>query len=122
MEDFRLKVFVAVVGNGGFTKAARSLGISQPAVSQNVSELERLIGSPLLERTRGEMVLTEKGKALYKYAERILYWYDRIDKEIIRETENAAETVEIRLADGSGYTVGSEDGSIVLTPLKNEKP
>ena len=36
-EDFRLKVFVTVVDEGSFTKAARVLDISQPAVSQNIS-------------------------------------------------------------------------------------
>ena len=40
MEDFRIKVFMAVVNEGSFTKAASSLGISQAAVSQNVAELE----------------------------------------------------------------------------------
>ena len=41
LEDFRLKVFLTVESEGSFTKAARNLGISQPAVSQNIAELER---------------------------------------------------------------------------------
>lgn len=40
-EDFRLKVFMAVAETGSFTKAAKSIGISQPAVSQNINALER---------------------------------------------------------------------------------
>ena len=43
LEDFRLKVFMAVRSEHSFTKAARSLGISQPAVSQNIAELEKEI-------------------------------------------------------------------------------
>ena len=39
-EDFRLKVFMAVAETGSFTKAAKSIGISQPAVSQNINALE----------------------------------------------------------------------------------
>ena len=42
MEDFRLKVFKAVVQEGSFTKAAKALGITQPAVSQNIAELEKV--------------------------------------------------------------------------------
>ena len=41
IEDSRLKVFLAVAREGSFTIAARKLGISQPAVSQNVAELEK---------------------------------------------------------------------------------
>ena len=43
-EDFRLKVFMAVATEGSFTKAAAVLGISQPAVSQNIAELEKSSG------------------------------------------------------------------------------
>ena len=39
-EDFRLNVFAKVAALGSFTAAARALGISQPAVSQHVAELE----------------------------------------------------------------------------------
>ena len=44
LQDFRLKVFMAVAEYGSFTKAAESLGVSQPAVSQNIAELERNLG------------------------------------------------------------------------------
>ena len=40
LEDFKIKVFVTVASTGSFTKAGELLGISQPAVSQNVAELE----------------------------------------------------------------------------------
>ena len=42
--DFRLKVFYTVAKSGSFSKAARELGITQPAVSQNIAELEQQIG------------------------------------------------------------------------------
>ena len=44
LEDFRLKVFATVAAEGSFTKAAAVLGVSQPAVSQNIAELEKLSG------------------------------------------------------------------------------
>ena len=53
-EDFRLKVFMAVAETGSFTKAAKSIGISQPAVSQNINALEKEIGTPLILRAKGE--------------------------------------------------------------------
>jgi len=41
LEDFRLKVFMAVAENRSFTKAAAVLRITQPAVSQNIADLKR---------------------------------------------------------------------------------
>ena len=72
MEDFRLKVFEAVAEEGSFTKAARALGITQPAVSQNIAELEKITGVRLFDRHRGEVVLTEQGRVFGEYAARIL--------------------------------------------------
>lgn len=74
-EDFRLKVFMSVAKSGSFTVAAKSLGISQPAVSQNISALEKELGVQLFLRARGEVSLTGEGMAFKEYAGKILYWY-----------------------------------------------
>ena len=79
LEDFRLRVFLEVAKTGSFTLAARTLGVSQPAVSQNITALEKLVGVRLLARTRGEAYLTAEGRAFKDYAEKILYWYDAAD-------------------------------------------
>lgn len=75
LEDFRLRVFMAVARTGSFTKAARLLGVSQPAVSQNVSSLEKETGVQLFLRAKGEVSLTSQGCVFKEYAERIQYWY-----------------------------------------------
>lgn len=72
MEDFRLKVFMAAADEGSFTKAAAVLGVTQPAVSQNIAELEKLTGVKFFERLRGEVVLTPQGHVFRKYAEAML--------------------------------------------------
>ena len=71
-EDFRLKVFVTVAREKSFTKAAESLSVSQPAVSQNIAELEKMTGARLFERQRGETVMTPAGEAFAVYAKRML--------------------------------------------------
>ena len=71
-EDFRLKVFIAVAQEGGFTKAADVLGVTQPAVSQNISELEKGLGFPLFRRLHKEVVLTPQGEVFLKHARRML--------------------------------------------------
>lgn len=75
LEDFRLKVFMTVAKEGSFTKAAAVLNISQPAVSQHVSELERTTGVKLFDRLHGEVKLTEPGKAFQFRAKEILDAY-----------------------------------------------
>ena len=78
-EDTKLKVFMAVAKSGSFTAAAREIGISQPAVSQNIAELEKGVGEPLFDRQRGAARLTDKGAAFKEYASRILHWYEAMD-------------------------------------------
>ena len=72
LEDFRLQVFMAVCRDRSFTKAAAELGVSQPAVSQNIAELERVVGMKLFERLRGEIALTGEGEVFKDYAEKLL--------------------------------------------------
>ncbi|WP_279502356.1 LysR family transcriptional regulator [Aeromonas veronii] len=65
-----LRIFYTVSSEGGFSNAATHLCISQPAVSKAVSELERQIGLPLLERGSGRsrkgIHLTEHGQVLFR--------------------------------------------------------
>ena len=74
--DFKLKVFMAVLEEQSFTKAARNLGISQPAVSQNIAELEKELGTELFSRSRGAVTPTSAGISFKEYASRILHWYE----------------------------------------------
>lgn len=61
LEDSKLKVFCVVAQELNFTKAAKILEISQPAVSQNISELEATLGVKLFNRGNGPMSLTPQG-------------------------------------------------------------
>lgn len=74
-EDFRLRIFLTVAQEGGFTRAASVLGITQPSVSQNIAELERLVGVKLFERQRTEVILTPAGRIFKEHAEKILTTY-----------------------------------------------
>ena len=78
-EDSRINIFLAVCEECSFTKAAKKLGVSQPAVSQNIAELERQTGAVLFERSRSRVALTEQGRVFRIFAERILQDYERLD-------------------------------------------
>ncbi len=68
----RLRVFVIVARTGGFSQAARALGLSQPSVSQAVALLEREVGESLFSRAGRAIHLTEAGRLLLPLAERVL--------------------------------------------------
>ena len=77
-EDAKLRTFVTAAETGNFTAAARQLGISQPAVSQQIDQLERLCGRELFVRGRGEVALTPAGETFLRHARRVLDGYGEI--------------------------------------------
>ena len=76
LEDQRLIIFEAVAREGSFTVAARKLGVSQPAVSQCVADLEKKTGARLFDRQRGAVTLTPQGETFRLFAARILKGYE----------------------------------------------
>ncbi len=67
-----MEAFATVVDQGGFTDAARKMGISKSAVSKHVSSLEARLGARLLNRTTRRVSPTEIGLAYYDRARRVL--------------------------------------------------
>ena len=67
-----LEVFCKAAELASFTKAAKALGMTQAAVSQHVRALEGELGVSLFHRRAGRVELSEAGKTLYGYAQRIL--------------------------------------------------
>lgn len=72
MDLFELEAFVAVVREGGFSKAAHTLFRTQPAVSQIIRRLEDEVGQPLFDRSSRRGVLTDAGRVLLEHAERLI--------------------------------------------------
>lgn len=72
LETVLLRVFVTSARAGSISRAAKVLGQSQPALSQQLRKLERSVGQPLLHRAATGVVLTTAGERLMPYAERIL--------------------------------------------------
>jgi DNA-binding transcriptional LysR family regulator len=66
----QLRTFLAVVEIGNISTAARSLNLTQPAASQQLRELERVLRVRLLERAAGKVQPTAAGVALFEPARR----------------------------------------------------
>lgn len=72
MELRQIQQFLAVVDHGGVNRAAESLYISQPSVSQSIRALERELGARLFHRTGGRLVLAAAGEVLVVQAREVV--------------------------------------------------
>jgi len=70
IETGDMAAFLAVVKEGSFGRAAASLMVSQPAISDRMARLERTVGAPLFIRSTRGVTLTAGGERLVPYAER----------------------------------------------------
>lgn len=82
MELKQLRAFLTVAETGNVTRAAEVLHLVQPAVSRQIRLLEEDIGTPLFDRERHGMVMTEAGQTLLGYARRAMLELDRARAEI----------------------------------------
>lgn len=72
MEIQQLRAFVKIVDCGSFTGAARSLHVTQAALSHAIKAMERRIGAPVLNRRSGPVTLTPAGRALLPHARAVV--------------------------------------------------
>ncbi|WP_121967140.1 LysR family transcriptional regulator [Myroides sp. N17-2] len=112
MFDFRLKVFYTVAKRGSFTKAAKELLISQPAVTKHIQEIESSYQTKLFVRDGMKIYLTEAGELLYTYAEEIFSIYRNLEFDI--HALNAKMDGSLRV--GASTTISQ----YVLPPLLAE--
>ncbi len=107
-----MEAFATVVDNGGFTDAARKMGISKSAVSKHVSSLEARLGARLLNRTTRRVSPTDIGLAYYDRARRVLT--DAGEADSLVTSMQSAPTGVLRLA------VPTDFGATHLSPLLGE--
>jgi DNA-binding transcriptional LysR family regulator len=108
VDERRLEVFVTVARRLSFSDAARSLRLSQPAVSQHVAALERELGAQLFERTTRRVRLTAAGAALLARSETLLREH--------AETRRAVAAAEGRIAGDLLVATSLTVGAYVLPP------
>ena len=82
MELYQLRSLVAVAETGNFTRASEKLNITQPALSQQIINLEKELCHKLLHRLGRKAVLTDPGRFFLERAQRIILEADNATKEI----------------------------------------
>jgi DNA-binding transcriptional LysR family regulator len=109
MQIESLKVFCDLTETESFTKAAQINEVTQSAVSQQISSLERAFKSLLIERSKKKFRLTREGQVLYEYSKQIISTYDSLQnrlqelKDIISGTIRVATIYSIGLHDLPPY-------------------
>lgn len=98
MELFQLRYFAAAARLGNFTRAAQMVHVSQPSLSLQIANLEKEVGAPLFTRHGRTVQLTDAGRTLQTYAERIL----RDEQEALRAVR---EVVGLQTGTLSLYTL-----------------
>src|SRR5690606_8618404 len=99
-----MKVFRRVVELEGPSAAARDLGLSNAAVSKNVSELEAELGVRLLTRTTRRSSVTEAGEAYYRRCVRVLEELDEARDEVAELANTPRGTLRITAPVSFGLT------------------
>ena len=110
IEDFRIRVFLTVVSEGGFKKAADVLGISQSAVSQRIADLEKDLGVKLFTRNRlvGSVSSADTQTAL--------------DQKETRPYISLTEAGHLFIPFAEKIAASFTDASTIFTPYKASKP
>ncbi|CAN5145089.1 LysR substrate-binding domain-containing protein [soil metagenome] len=75
-----MEAFVEVVDQGGFSAAARRLGMTPSAVSKLIARLERRLGSQLLQRSTRKLTLTPEGQYFHARSQRVLADIDEAER------------------------------------------
>lgn len=105
MQIESLKVYCDLAETESFTKAAQINEVTQSAVSQQISALERLFRSLLIERSKKKFRLTREGQVLYDYSKQIISTYDALHSKLQETKDVISGTIRIATI----YSIGLHD-------------
>ena len=105
MQIESLKVFCDLAETESFTKAAQINDVTQSAVSQQISSLERQFKSLLIERSKKKFRLTREGQVLYDYSKQIIQTYDALFTKLQEIKDIVSGTIRVATI----YSIGLHD-------------
>lgn len=118
MELRLLRYFLAVAREGGFTRAAHYLHVTQPTLSRQLMDLEEELGQPLFNREKRRVTLTPEGRLLRRRAEEILAMVQKTEAEFNSIGTNIGGDVHI----GGGESRAMELIADTISELHGEYP
>ncbi len=118
MQIESLAVFCDLAETKSFTKAAHIHGITQSAVSQQITAMERQFKSPLIERSKKQFRLTREGQVLYEFSKQIVQTYQGLHSQLQEIKELISGTVRVAAI----YSIGLHDLPPYLTKYLKAYP
>jgi len=97
MELRQLRYFVAIVDHGSLSKAALVLHVAQPALTQQLRQLEEELGAQLLHRSAQGVLSTDAGKVFYEHAQAILKQVEDARSAVVQSTTRPSGSVILGL-------------------------
>ena len=113
----QMRTFLTVVRLGGLHRAAAALGLTQPAVTSRIKNLEEALSCALFERTSGGMKLTKRGELLIAHAEKFEHLVELVERDVIDPAG-----LEGRLRIGASETVAECWLPELVTRLHGDYP
>jgi DNA-binding transcriptional LysR family regulator len=110
MQVESLKVFCDLAESESFTKAAQINNVTQSAVSQQISSLERQFKSLLIERSKKKFRLTREGQVLYDYSKQLIQTYDSLQNRLQEIKDIISGTIRVATI----YSIGLHDLPLYL--------
>jgi LysR family nitrogen assimilation transcriptional regulator len=95
MELRQLRYFVAIVDHGSLSRAARVLHIAQPALTQQIRQLEEELEAQLLHRSAQGVIATDAGKTFYEHAQAILKQVTDAKSAVAQSNDKPSGTVAL---------------------------
>ncbi len=105
MQIESLKMFCDLADTQSFTKAAQLNGVTQSAISQQMTMLERIFKSLLVERSKKQFRLTPEGQVLYDYGKQILQLHGSLDSKLLELKDVISGTIRVATI----YSIGLHD-------------
>ena len=105
MQIDSLKVFCDLTETESFTKAAQINGVTQSAVSQQISSLERQFKSLLIERSKKKFRLTREGQVLYDFSKQIIATYESLHNRL----QELKDIISGNIRVATIYSIGLHD-------------
>jgi DNA-binding transcriptional LysR family regulator len=118
MQIESFKVFCDLVESQSFTKAAQINGVTQSAISQQMSTMERTFKSLLVERSKKKFRLTREGEVLYEYSKQIIEIYGSLDSKLKDLTDVISGTIRVATI----YSIGLHDLPPYITKFMKSYP
>ena len=103
LRDFaKLQTFLMVIKEKSFSKASAKLGISQPAVTQQIKFIEEYIDTKIVDRKKNGIILTKEGEDLYKIAQRLEKAIQTSEKDLLKIINK-----EFTFVMGASFSIGN---------------